>query len=73
MNVLVDPVSSSKFEVLSEAVGADNSLKVIFRARLQECDVKNQNRRVYSRQVCESIVKQLAEKADNRSLLMEVD
>lgn len=70
---LCDPVSSKPVEVLSEATNSDGSLKIVFKARLQTAGERNQNRRIYSREVCESIVNQLSSKAKDRSLLMEVD
>lgn len=72
-NYIFEPISSKKIEVLSETTNSDGSLKVIFKARLQTADERNQNRRIYSREVCESIVNQLKDKAKSRSLLMEVD
>lgn len=74
-NYLFDVVSTpQKVEVLSEGRSEDNGQpKVIFKAKLQTADEKNQNGRVYSMPVCESITKQLRDKALNRSLLMEVD
>jgi len=58
---------------LEEGIGNDGSPKVVFKAILQTADEKNQNGRIYSRAVCESIVNQLSGKAKERSLLMEVD
>ena len=74
-NYLFDVVSpEQKIEILSEGVAeGTNQPKVIFKAKLQTAGEKNQNGRVYSRKVCESITKQLRDKAVNRSLLMEVD
>ena len=74
-NYLFDVVSpTQRIEIISEGVSeGTNQPKVIFRAKLQTANEKNQNGRVYSRKVCESITKQLKDKAINRSLLMEVD
>ena len=74
-NYLFDVVSpTQRLEIISEGVSeGTNQPKVIFRAKLQTANEKNQNGRVYSRKVCESITKQLQDKAKNRSLLMEVD
>ena len=47
--------------------------KVVFASRLQESNVRNNNRRIYDDLVCESIVSQLSPKASKRGLLMEVD
>lgn len=73
-NYLFDVVSSPQIQILSEGRSDEtNQPKVVFKAKLQTAGEKNQNGRVYSQQVCESIVSQLKEKALNRSLLMEVD
>lgn len=74
-NYLFDTVSApQKVEILSEGVSeGSGEPKVIFKARLQTAGEKNQNGRVYSQRICESITNQLKEKAINRSLLMEVD
>ena len=74
-NYINDVVSpSQKVEIISEGVSPESGEpKVIFRAKLQTANEKNQNGRVYSQAVCESIVKQLKDKALNRSLLMERD
>lgn len=60
-------------EIMEESRTDSGQSKVVFKARLQESDVVNQNRRKYSPVVCESITSQLAPKASNRNLLMEVD
>lgn len=60
-------------QILEESTNDMGIPKVIFKAKLQSADEKNQNRRIYSMAVCESITKQLQEKAQDRSLLMEVD
>lgn len=72
-NYLWDVVSvPQKVEILSEEVSeGSNEPKVIFKAKLQTANEKNQNGRVYSQKVCESITNQLKDKAINRSLLME--
>lgn len=72
-NYIIETISSPKIKVLQENTSTDGSLKVVFKACLQTSDERNQNRRIYSRQVCESIVNQLKDKALSRSLLMEVD
>ena len=65
-------VPNSKLEILEESLTDDKRSRVHFRSLLQESGVKNQNNRVYSRPVCESIVAQLSPKAKSRNLLMEV-
>lgn len=65
-------VSSNKIDVINESV-SNGKPKISFRTILQEAGVKNQNKRVYSQAICESIVDKLRPKVDNRSLLMEID
>lgn len=74
-NYIVEPLNSknSNLKVLSENTSPDGSLKIIFKACLQTADERNQNHRIYSHRVCESICEQLSPKAKSRSLLMEVD
>ena len=66
-------VSSDSIQILAEEKLPNGSSKLVFKNRLQEADVRNNNRRVYPMTVCESIVSQLGPKANARSLLMEVD
>ena len=60
-------------EIMEESRTDGGQPKVVFKARLQEADVTNQNKRKYSPVVCESITSQLSPKATNRNLLMEID
>jgi hypothetical protein len=66
-------VNSDAIKILAENKLPDGRSKIIFKNRLQEADVRNNNRRIYPMAVCESIVEQLGPKAHSRSLLMEVD
>jgi hypothetical protein len=66
-------VPHSSLEVLEETKTESGAAKCIFRARLQEANVTNQNKRKYSPVVCESIAGQLSPKASGRNLLMEID
>ncbi len=65
-------VSSNKINVLNESI-VDGRPKISFRTILQEAGVKNKNKRVYNEAICESIVRKLQPKVDNKSLLMEID
>jgi hypothetical protein len=65
-------VSSDNLKILNESV-VNGRPKISFRTVLQEANVKNQNKRVYSEEICESIVNKLQPKVSNSSLLMEVD
>ena len=66
-------LKNSQLKILNESTGENGEPKVVFKCRLQTADERNQNRRVYSTDICKSIVEQLKEKAISRSLLMEVD
>ena len=66
-------VPNSQIEILEESFTNNRESKLLFKSRLQESGVKNQNRRRYSGTVCESIVEQLSPKARSRNLLMEVN
>ncbi len=66
-------IENSSIKVLSESTNEDGSAKIIFETRLQTAEEKNANKRFYSRRVCESIVNQLSLKANDNSLMMEID
>jgi len=66
-------VANSDLTILEEAKTESGAAKCIFRARLQEANVLNGNKRKYSPVVCESITTQLSPKASGRNLLMEID
>lgn len=66
-------VSPGELQILSEIKLPDGKSKLSFRSRLQESNTRNNNRRIYSDTICESIVSQLGPRASSRSLLMEVD
>jgi hypothetical protein len=65
-------VPNSKLEILEES-RRNGTSKAVFRSRLQESNVKNQNGRIYETTVCENIVKQLSPRANARNLLCEID
>jgi len=65
-------VPNSEIEILEETK-TEQGRKISFKSRLQESNVRNQNRRIYDDTVCESIVEQLGPKAKSRSLLCEID
>ncbi len=67
----ISPRDIQILEQETEAVTGVN--KVVFRARLQTAEEKNQNQRYYKKDICEEIVKLLRPKALSRSLFQEVD
>lgn len=66
-------VPFNEIEIINESKTNKGQPKIAYKCRLQESDIKNSNRRIYSQAICESIVNQLAPKANSRSLLMEID
>ncbi len=79
-NIIMEHVQTVSFNsndpnitVLEEERMSNGNLKAICRVKLQTGEERNQNKRYYSMDVCKSIVEQLNEKANTRSLLMEVD
>lgn len=66
-------VTPSEIQILEEGKTPQGNPKVSFKSRLQESGVKNNNKRIYSSQICESIVEQLSPRASTRNLLMEID
>lgn len=65
-------VSYDDLKILEETT-VNKKPKLAFEANLQTANEKNNNNRVYSKEICESIVNRLSPKAQNRSLLMEID
>lgn len=56
-----------------ENANTQNGYKVVFKARLQTAEEKNQNGRYYKKDICEQIVNLMKPKAKSRSLLQEID
>lgn len=65
-------VSYDELKILEEA-SVNNKPKLAFEANLQTANERNNNKRVYDTQICETIVSRLSQKAGKRSLLMEID
>lgn len=73
------------FEISSYAKPADITImeesynreakvnKIVFKTKLQTANEVNQNNRLYSKEVCGTIVENLRPKADSRSLFQEID
>lgn len=64
--------SAGNLQIINETTVAGKP-KYKFNTVLQESGVKNQNRRVYSQTICESIVDKLQTKVTNNSLLSEIN
>jgi len=66
-------VPNSEIQILEEGKTESGQPRIAFQARLQEQNVRNNNKRIYNSAVCESIVNQLSPRASNRNMLMEID
>jgi len=66
-------IDNNELEILEESKTPSNDKKVKFRTKLQQANVVNKNKRRYSTAICESITNQLKQKAQNNSLLSELN
>lgn len=60
-------------QILEESVAPGGQYKLTFRAKLQEADIVNNNKRVYPAETLEAVYDQLKEKALARKLIGEMD
>jgi hypothetical protein len=60
-------------KILEESALPGGQYKMIFKMRLQEAEVINNNKRVYPAATLEKVYEQLKDKATSRALLMEMD
>jgi hypothetical protein len=65
--------SGGEVQLIEESVLPGGQYKCIFRAKLQEADVVNNNRRVYPAETLQQVYVQLKEKAQSRKLVGELD
>lgn len=75
-NIIIDnPGVFSMNSIVMEQSTSDStpSRKVVFKAILQTLEERNQNNRIYSKEIGREIVSALKPKAKARSLYMEVD
>lgn len=70
---LTNVVNTSEMTIMEATKLKDGRPKYKMKTRLQEAETVNNNKRIYSTAICESIVHQLNPKAVNNSLLMEID
>lgn len=77
MCILLDvcqPVGYSDIEIIEATTKTSSGVpKVVFKARLQTLEEKNQNGRYYSQAIGREIVETLKPKAKGRSLFQEID
>ena len=64
---------TNNINIISESVNEDGNTKIVFETILQTANQKNGNRRIYSKSICESIVRLLSQKTKQNSLMMEID
>ncbi len=65
--------TSANPQILEESVAPGGQYKLTFRAKLQEADIINNNKRVYPAETLEAVYDQLKEKALARKLIGEMD
>jgi len=71
--IIFEQAMPSEVQLLEESITPNGQYKCIFRARLQEADVVNNNRRVYPAETLEQVYLQLKDKAASRKLIGEMD
>jgi len=71
--IIFEQAFTSDVQILEESVAPGGQYKCIFRAKLQEADVVNNNKRVYPAETLEEVYNQLKEKALARKLVGELD
>jgi hypothetical protein len=71
--IIYEQATPSEIQILEESVMGNGQYKMVFKARLQEADVINNNRRVYPAETLEQVYIQLKDKAAARKLVGEMD
>ena len=71
--IIFEQAMPSEVQILEESVTPGGMYKMVFKARLQEADVINNNRRVYPAETLEQVYLQLKDKARDRKLVGEMD
>jgi hypothetical protein len=71
--IIFEQAFSGDVEIIEESMAPGGQYKIIFRAKLQEADVVNNNKRVYPAETLEAVYDQLKEKALARKLVGELD
>ncbi len=71
--IIYETAYASDIQLLEENVTPGGQYKIIFRAKLQEADVVNNNRRVYPAETLQAVYMQLKDKAASRKLVGELD
>jgi hypothetical protein len=71
--IIYESAYASDVELIEESVTPSGQYKMVFRAKLQEADVTNNNRRVYPAETLQQVYIQLKDKARARKLVGELD
>ncbi len=71
--IIYENAVASDIQLLEEQAAPGGQYKIIFRAKLQEADVVNNNKRVYPAETLQQVYIQLKEKAASRKLVGELD
>ncbi len=71
--IIYENAVASNIQLIEESVTPGGQYKIIFRAKLQECDVINNNKRVYPAETLQQVYLQLKDKAISRKLVGELD
>jgi len=71
--IIFEQATPSEVTILEESALPGGQYKCVFKARLQEADVVNNNKRVYPAETLEQVYMQLKDKAESRKLVGEMD
>ena len=71
--IIYEQAMPSEVQILEESASAGGAYRIKFKARLQEADVLNNNRRLYPAETLEEVYNQLKPKAQSRQLIGEMD
>ncbi len=71
--IIYEGAVASDIQLIEENVTPGGQYKIVFRAKLQEADVVNNNKRVYPAETLQQVYIQLKEKALTRKLIGELD
>ena len=71
--IIYENAVASDVQLLEESVTPNGQYKICFRAKLQEADVVNNNKRVYPAETLQQVYIQLKGKAEARKLVGELD
>jgi hypothetical protein len=71
--IIFEKAVASEINLIEENITPGGQYKIVFRAKLQESDVVNNNKRVYPAETLQQVYIQLKEKALSRKLVGELD